>query len=135
MKDRKKHDCHKSTVGENIIGAPKMRYIFGSLSKCSVFQYYNSNIRLLSIAPHLVIALPTLRLQKLPLLTSLLNFLYWFADLLMASFLYCSPYSYRSFNYCDSNSCWSFRLLKNEKERQITLERAIKKISKEDLEQ
>jgi hypothetical protein len=30
----------------------------------------------------------------------------------MASFLYCFPYSYRSSNYCDSNSCRSFTLLK-----------------------
>ena len=30
----------------------------------------------------------------------------------MASFLYCCPYSYRSSNYCDSNSCRSFTLLK-----------------------
>ena len=36
-----------------------------------------------------------------------MNFVYWF----MASFLYCFPYSYRSSNYCDSNSCCSFTLL------------------------
>ena len=30
----------------------------------------------------------------------------------MASFLYCSPYSYRSSNYHDSNSCRFFSLLK-----------------------
>ena len=30
----------------------------------------------------------------------------------MASFLYYFPYSYRSSNYCDSNSCRSFTLLK-----------------------
>ena len=30
----------------------------------------------------------------------------------MASFLYCFPYSYHSANYCDSNSCRSFTLLK-----------------------
>ena len=30
----------------------------------------------------------------------------------MASFLYCFRYSYRSSNYCDSNSCRSFTLLK-----------------------
>ena len=35
-----------------------------------------------------------------------------FVDWLMASFLYCSPYSYRSSNYRDSDSCRSFRLLK-----------------------
>ena len=37
-----------------------------------------------------------------------MSFVEWF----MASFLYCFPYSYRSFNYCDSNSCRSFTLLK-----------------------
>ena len=37
-----------------------------------------------------------------------IGFLYWF----MASFLYCFPYSYRSSNYCNSNSCRSFTLLK-----------------------
>ena len=30
----------------------------------------------------------------------------------MASFLYCFPYSYRSSNYCDSNSWSSYTLLK-----------------------
>ena len=30
-----------------------------------------------------------------------------FVDWVMASFLYCFPYSYRSSNYCDSNSCRS----------------------------
>ena len=30
----------------------------------------------------------------------------------MASFLYCSFYSFRSSNYCDSNSCRSFTILK-----------------------
>jgi len=35
-----------------------------------------------------------------------------FVDWFMASFLYCFPYSYRSSNYCDSNSCCSFTLLK-----------------------
>ena len=35
-----------------------------------------------------------------------------FVDWNMASYLYCFPYSYRSFNYCDSNRCRSFTLLK-----------------------
>ena len=35
-----------------------------------------------------------------------------FVDWFMASFLYCFPYSYRSSNYCDSNGCRSFALLK-----------------------
>ena len=44
----------------------------------------------------------------------------------MASLLYCFPYSYRSSNFCDSNSCRSFTLLKalvKNKGRVITLER------------
>ena len=35
-----------------------------------------------------------------------------FVDWFMASFLYCFPYSYRNSNYCDSNRCSSFTLLK-----------------------
>ena len=35
-----------------------------------------------------------------------------FVDWFMASFLYCFPYSYCSSNYCDSNSCRFFTLLK-----------------------
>ena len=35
-----------------------------------------------------------------------------FVDWFMTSFLYCFLYSYRSSNYCDSNSCHSFALLK-----------------------
>ena len=45
--------------------------------KCSTSD---SNIKLFSIAPHLVIALPTLRKQKLSLLISLLQFLYEFCS-------------------------------------------------------
>ena len=63
----------------------------------------------ISIAPHLVIALPTLRQQKLLLLTFYLIFCISFLDWIMTSFLYCFPYSYRS---CDSNSCRSFTFLK-----------------------
>ena len=35
-----------------------------------------------------------------------------FVDWFMASFLYCFLYSYRTSNYCESNSCRSFTLLK-----------------------
>ena len=42
----------------------------------------------------------------------LLYFCMSFVDGFMASFLYCFPYSYRSSNYCDSNSCRFFTLLK-----------------------
>ena len=97
------------------------------------FCYPLNNLGLFSIAPHLVIALPTL-----------LQFFMSFVDWFMASFLYCFPYSYRSSNYCDnSNSCRSFTLLKalvksksnlfavaykSEKEQQLSL---LKQRSKE----
>ena len=67
---------------KNIIGAIKMQNNF------KLYQYCDNNIGIFSIATHLVIALPILRKQKLLLLISLLNFLYF-----MASFLYCFPYS------------------------------------------
>ena len=35
-----------------------------------------------------------------------------FYNIVIASFLYCFPYSYRSSDYCDSNSCRSFTLPK-----------------------
>ena len=73
----------------------KCKINFGTPSNCFLFfQYCESNNELLSIAPHLIITLPTLRQQKLSLLISLLNFLYCFFFIywVMASFLYCSPY-------------------------------------------
>ena len=95
-----------STFDKNIITTIKMRNNFCYPFKMVIFWY--PNIGLFSMAPHLVIALPTLRQQKLSLLIFLLKFLYefWF----MVSFLYCFPYSYRFFNYCDSNSCRSLTL-------------------------
>ena len=42
-----------------------------------------------------------------------LNLCMSFVDWFMASFLSCFPYSYRSSNHCDSNSCHSFMLLKS----------------------
>ena len=50
------------------------------------FQYCDSNIELFSIAPHLVIALQTLRQQKLSLLIPLLQFLYKFCRLVHGFF-------------------------------------------------
>ena len=35
-----------------------------------------------------------------------------FVDWFIASFLYCFPHSYRSFNYCNSISCRCFTILK-----------------------
>ena len=65
----------------------------------------------------------------------MLQFYMSFVDWFIASFLYCFPYSYRSSNYCDSDGCHSFTLLKalaksngnlfaiafkSEKDRQLT---------------
>ena len=88
------------TVVENIIATIKMRNNFCYSLKMVIFpilrqQYWN--IGYFSIAPHLVIALPTLRQQKLSLLISLLQFLYEFCRLVHGFFSYCFPYSYRSF--------------------------------------
>ena len=44
--------------------------------------------------------------------SDLFNFCISFVDWFIASFLYCFSYSYRSSNYCDSNSCRSFTLSK-----------------------
>ena len=44
---------YTTIVGENIIGAPKMRPNFLKCQKCLFFQYCNSNIRPFSIALHL----------------------------------------------------------------------------------
>ena len=50
-----------TNVGENIIGAPKMRNNFWYPVKMVIFQICDKNNKLQKIAPHLVIALPTLR--------------------------------------------------------------------------
>ena len=76
--------------------------MFGTLSKCfllnfslcSPFSYCASNIAIARVVT----------------LTSFLHFLYRVCRL--ASFLYCSPYSYLFFNYCDSNRCCPFSILK-----------------------
>ena len=60
------------TVGEIIIAIIKMRKYFWYPLKILDFQYCDSNIGLFPFAPHLVIAHPTLRYQKLTLLISLL---------------------------------------------------------------
>ena len=93
--------CHRSTVHENIIGTPKMRINF----------WYSIKIKLISIAPNLLIALAILRWKNVSLLTSLLHVLYQF----MASFPYCSS------NYYVRNNCRSFTLLKALANRNRTL--------------
>ena len=66
-----------------------------------------------------------------------IGFVYWF----VASYLYCFPYSFRSSNNCDNNSCRSFMLskaiaksngylisiaVKSEKEQQLLLQQQLK---------
>ena len=70
---------------------------FGTLSKCSIFQYCESNIELFSFAPHLAIALPTLRYSKVVDLNIFALFCIGFIVWFMASFPYCSP-CYHSFS-------------------------------------
>ena len=95
------------------------------VDEISCLQYCDSNIGLFSIASHLVIALPTLRQQKLSLLISLLQFLYEFCRLVKASFLYCFSYSCRSFTLlkalAKSNSNHFAIAFKSKKERQLSL--------------
>ena len=55
------HNAHRDTVGENIIATIKMQNNFCYSLKMVIFPIYDSNIGLFSIAPHLVIALSTLR--------------------------------------------------------------------------
>ena len=40
---------------ENVFGDPKCEINFGALSICNIFQYFDSNIEFLSLAPHKVI--------------------------------------------------------------------------------
>ena len=51
----------QATIDENIFGAPNWELIFGELSNCKFFQYYDSNIGLFTFALHIVIAFPTFR--------------------------------------------------------------------------
>ena len=67
---------------------PLLQQQYWTILYCSQFSYLSSNLSLC--------------------LNFCINFVEWF----MTSFLYCFPYSYRSSNYCDSNSCRSFTLLK-----------------------
>ena len=72
----------------------------GTLSKWSFFLYFDSNIGIFSIAPRLVIALPTLLLQKLAILISLLQFLCKFCILFHHIFFsVLIPYSWKSNNF------------------------------------
>ena len=54
-----------------------------------------------SIAPHLVIAFPTLQQKKQSLSNFFLNFFVQFLGWFTASFMHCFLYSYRSSNYRD----------------------------------
>ena len=100
------------TVEENIISTIKMRNHFCYPLKMVIFPILRQQYWTFSIAPHLVIALPTLRQQKLSLLISLLQFLYEFCRLVHGFFSVLLPIQLSASNYWDSNSCRSFSLLK-----------------------
>ena len=73
--------CHyQCTVGENIIGALKMRNNHGAIKLFLFFQYCYRNMRVFSIAPCTIIALYLFCL---------------FLVLVPFFFLYCSFYNYR----------------------------------------
>ena len=91
----------------NKIATIKMRNNFYYPLKMVIFPILQLQY-LTFIAPHLVIALPTLWQQKLLFLISFLKF----CRLVHGFFSVLLPYNYRSSNYCDSNSCCSFTLLK-----------------------
>ena len=121
------------TVGKNVIGITKIQNNY-------VLYNYIHNIGLFTLLPIYVhIALPTLRYQKLSLFTKIcLKFCIGFIDWVMTSFLYCFPYSCRSFTLLKALAKINGNLFavasKSEEERQlsrksITLERAIKKRS------
>ena len=95
------------TVHENIIGAPKMRNIFGTMSictflYCSPFSFHFSNFAI----------------AKVVALNIFATFLYWFCTLICGFFsvlLYAeliSLNSYRTSNFRNSNSFRSFSILK-----------------------
>ena len=97
---------------EQIVVSAAVKGAYWISSNFSFIQYCYRNIGLFSIAHPKVIALPTCDSKVVALNPFCFNFCISFVDLFMASFLYCFPYSYRSSNYCDSNICRSFTLLK-----------------------
>ena len=76
---------------------PILRLQYWTFLYWSPFSYHSSNFAIAKV---------------IALNCCCFNFCMNFVDSFMASFLYCFPYSYRSSNYCDSNSCRSFTLLK-----------------------
>ena len=98
------HDKFYSTDLKNVTWLLKVSIIFIVTVKKAFLVLKNELFLLLSLT--------ILWSQKLSLLISLLKFCVSFVDWFMASFLYCFPYSYRSSNYCDSNSCRSYSPLK-----------------------
>ena len=74
----------------------------------------NIAIAILNFSLLLPIQLSLFRLNCDSKVVALNPFASFFVDWFIASFLYCFQYSYRSSNYCDSNSCRSFTLLKHQ---------------------
>ena len=126
-----------NTAGENIIVTTKIRNNYRAIQSF-----------IFSIAPHLVIALPTLRQQMLSLLMSSLKFFSKFCRLVYGFFSVLLPIQLSLFQLLRQHCCRPFTLLKalaksngnlfaiafkSEKERQLSLllEREPSKRSKE----
>ena len=81
------------------------------------YFFYDSNIGFFSIAPHLIIALPTLRSQKLSLLISLLQFMYYFCRLVHAFFSILLPIQLSLFQLLRQQQLSFFYTLKGVSEK------------------
>ena len=107
-------------VDENIIDAPKMKNIF--LCSCRILNFPILDFFLLLPIRYCSSNFTIAKAVALNLFALYLNqFLHCF----MASFLYCTPYSYRYSNYCDSHICLSF--MKQQKVKSDNFTRSIKK--------
>ena len=102
-----------SIVGKNIIATHQNAKIF-------LLSFKNGNFSNIAIAILDFSLLLPIQLLLFQLCNSksccsqslCLNFCMNFVNWFMASFLFCFPYRYCSYNYCDSNSYCSFTLLK-----------------------
>ena len=94
------------TVNENNNDAPKILFKFWCSIKLLMFNFY-------LLTPYLFCS-SNFSIAKLSLLISMLNFLSIFNFISLLFFLFSSIERYRSSNYCNSNSCRSFRPLNSE---------------------
>ena len=89
----------------------KYEISIGILSICSFFQYCVRNILLFSIDTHKVLRSSNFAIAKVVALNLVCTLKVFFLLELMATFLYCFPYNYRSVNYCDSWKSDNYRKL------------------------